>query len=53
MLAYDAVLLFGYLLRWPLFRLLSLAKPRGNYGELAQFSRRYVWIMLRLMWGRR
>jgi GT2 family glycosyltransferase len=49
LVAYDAVLLLGYLVRWPVFVLADLAAPGRGYGEAARFSRRYVWIMLRLM----
>lgn len=49
--AYDAILLFGYLVRWPLFALASLIRPGRRHGEMARFSRLYVFTMLRLMWG--
>lgn len=52
-LVYDVVVLTGYLIRWPLFRLLAMAKPGGSYDEMARFSRRYVWIMFQLMLGPR
>jgi GT2 family glycosyltransferase len=49
--AYDLILLIGYAIRWPLFKLLDLVKPRAGYDELARFSRQYLGIMLRTMWS--
>lgn len=46
---YDAILLAGYLIRWPLFGVLDIILPRRGYGDLSRFSRRYVWIMLQTM----
>jgi GT2 family glycosyltransferase len=49
-LAYDLILLIGYGIRWPLFRVLALVKPKRGYDELARFSLQYLGIMLRTMW---
>ncbi len=45
--AYDAVLLLGYLMRWMLGCLLNLVRPGRGYDEMARFSRSFVGIILR------
>ena len=45
-LAYDAILLTGFLIRWPLFGLLSMLRPGRGYGARSRFSRTYVQAML-------
>lgn len=45
-LLYDAILLTGYLIRWPLYWLLSLIRPGDQYGALSKFSKTYVIAML-------
>jgi N-acetylglucosaminyl-diphospho-decaprenol L-rhamnosyltransferase len=44
-LAYDAILLAGFLTRWPLFRALAALRPGRGYGERADFARTYVRAM--------
>jgi len=46
-LVYDAILLAGYLARWPAFAIAERLRPGRGYGELARFSRRYLLAMLR------
>jgi len=46
-LAYDAILLVGYLLRWCIAGVLSVLRPGGGYGDIARFSRSYVGLILR------
>lgn len=51
-IAYDAVLLIGYLLRWVFARALCLVRPNQGYDEIARFSRNYVGVILRSMVAR-
>ena len=44
---YDAILLLGYGLRWPLYGLLEALRPGRGYGARARFSRSYVGSMLK------
>lgn len=44
---YDAILLLGYGLRWPLYALLDRLRPGRGYGARASFSRTYIRAMLR------
>lgn len=45
--AYDAILLAGYLARWPAFAIADRLRPGRGYAELSRFSRRYLLAMLR------
>jgi hypothetical protein len=47
LLLYDAILLLGYGLRWPLYALLEALRPGRGYGARARFSRSYIATMLR------
>lgn len=44
---YDAILCVGYLIRWPLFGILSVLRPDSGYGARAKFSRAYLLNMFR------
>jgi GT2 family glycosyltransferase len=44
--AYDAILLTGYGIRWPLYRLLSWLRPGRGYAERSQFSKTYLRAVL-------
>jgi GT2 family glycosyltransferase len=46
LVAYDAVLLAGHLIRWPLYALLGVARPGRGYAERARFARDYVWMLV-------
>lgn len=50
--AYDLIILVGFLVRWPVFRLLACLKPGHGYDRSANTSRQYIGIMLRLVWAR-
>ena len=39
---YDAMLMSGYLVRWPLFWILSLLQPGRGYEARSRFSKNYV-----------
>jgi len=43
---YDAILLAGFLVRWPLFWVLSLLRPGRGYEARSKFSKTYVRAML-------
>ena len=45
-LCYDCILLAGFLVRWPLFGVLSLLRPGRGYAARAEFSRIYVRAVL-------
>lgn len=47
---YDLFLLVGYLIRWPVFRFVSLLRPGRGYSDLSALSRRYVFVVFRLLW---
>jgi GT2 family glycosyltransferase len=51
-IAYDLVLLVGFLIRWPMFALLARLEPGRGFDGLSRFARRYVGVMLRLPWAR-
>jgi len=51
-LAYDTVLLVGYLLRWIIATMLRYVRPNRGYDEVARFSRNYVGVILRSMLAR-
>ncbi len=42
---YDAIHLAGHLLRWPLFRVLSLLRPGRGYEARSRYSRTYALAM--------
>jgi len=42
---YDAILLTGYLVRWPLFWVLSLIRPGRGYEARSRFSKTYLRTM--------
>ena len=46
---YDLIVLAGYLIRWPLFGLLSLADRGTNSLQRSRDSRRHAWTALRLL----
>ncbi len=46
---YDLILLVAYLVRWPLYGILSLVRSDKGYGSLSAFSRKYVRVMFRLL----
>ncbi len=46
---YDLILLVAYLIRWPLYKFLSLFRSDHGYGSLSTFSRKYVRVMFRLL----
>ena len=39
---YDAILLTGFLVRWPLFGMLAMLRPGHGYESRSRFSRNYV-----------
>jgi GT2 family glycosyltransferase len=43
---YDAILLTGFAIRWPLYRVLSWLRPGAGYAERARFSRDYVLTLI-------
>jgi GT2 family glycosyltransferase len=45
--AYDALLLVGYVLRWGIAGVLNLLRPGRGYDDMARFSRSFVGIILR------
>ena len=45
-LAYDAILFAGFLVRWPLYGFLSRVRPGRGYAARCEFSRKYVRAML-------
>lgn len=51
-LAYDVILLIGYLLRWWIAAVLSVFRPHSGYGDMARFGRSYVGLILRSYWPR-
>ncbi len=51
-IAYDGVLLVGYLLRWIIGAILRRVRPNRGYDEMARFSRNYVGVILRSMLAR-
>ncbi len=46
---YDLILLVAYLIRWPLYGILSILRSGKGYGSLSAFSRKYVGVMFRLL----
>lgn len=46
-LLYDAILLAGFLARWPLYALMERIRPGRGYGGRSEFCRSYVRAMLR------
>ena len=44
---YDAILLLGYGLRWPLYALLEALRPGRGYSAKSAFSRSYIGTMLK------
>ena len=44
--AYDAILMTGYAIRWPLYGLLGWLRPGHGYTARSQFSRKYIQSML-------
>lgn len=46
--AYDAILVLGFGLRWPVYGLLSRLRPGRGYAARAQFSRSYLQAMWRM-----
>lgn len=49
-LAYDAILLVGYLMRWAIAAVLGVVRPQSGYADMARFSRSYVALILRSYW---
>lgn len=47
--AYDLIVLAGYLIRWPLFGLMSLVDRGTNASQRSRDSRRHAWTALRLL----
>jgi N-acetylglucosaminyl-diphospho-decaprenol L-rhamnosyltransferase len=45
-LAYDAILLIGHLIRWPLYRVLDALRPGRGYMNRSCYARTYVHAML-------
>jgi GT2 family glycosyltransferase len=48
-LAFDVILLVGYLIRWPLFSLLALLIPSSNFPQRAAFAKKYLRVVLACM----
>ena len=46
---YDLIVLLGYLIRWPLFGLLSLRGGQERFRELSRDSRRHAGTALKLL----
>ena len=51
--AYDAILMTGYAIRWPLYGLLGWLRPGRGYAARSQFSRKYIQAMLQNRSGAR
>ena len=51
--AFDIILLVGYLLRWPLFSLLAVLFPQRNFAQRAAFAKKYLRVILAFIFGGR
>lgn len=50
---YDLMLLLGYLIRWLIYGIASILRPKKGYDKLSQFSRQYVSLMISLIFKNR